>query len=94
MLAPTDAALGKSVVSNPRVPERIRQALNVESGPNNGIASPVFVVFLEAAQTAEQSLEFGAFLGELIPEVGVALLVGVAVGAGGARSIAWAMSRR
>jgi NhaP-type Na+/H+ or K+/H+ antiporter len=94
MLAPTDAALGKSVVSNPRVPERIRQALNVESGLNDGIALPVFVVFLEAAQTAEKALEFGDFLGELIPEVGVAVIVGVAVGAGGARSIDWATGRR
>ena len=41
MLAPTDAALGKSVVSNPRVPLRIRQALNIESGLNDGIAPAV-----------------------------------------------------
>ena len=57
MLAPTDAALGKAVVSNPRVPLRIRQALNVESGLNDGIALPFFIVFLEAAQAAESSLQ-------------------------------------
>ena len=38
ILAPTDAALGQAVVSNPRVPVRIRQSLNVESGLNDGIA--------------------------------------------------------
>ncbi len=40
ILAPTDAALGRAVVSSPRVPVRIRQALNVESGLNDGIALP------------------------------------------------------
>ena len=38
VLAPTDAALGQAVISSPRVPVRIRQALNVESGLNDGIA--------------------------------------------------------
>lgn len=56
MLAPTDAALGKAVVSNPQVPARVRQALNIESGLNDGIALPVFLVFLEAARVAEDSL--------------------------------------
>ena len=49
VLAPTDAALGQVVVSSPRVPVRIRQALNVESGLNDGIAVPVVMVFLAAA---------------------------------------------
>jgi NhaP-type Na+/H+ or K+/H+ antiporter len=84
MLAPTDAALGKAVVSNPRVPERIRQALNVESGLNDGIALPVFVVFLEAAKVAEESLAPIEFVTELVPEVGIALVVGVAIGGLGA----------
>src|SRR3954465_13139689 len=37
VLAPTDAALGQAVVTEPRVPQRIRQGLNVESGLNDGI---------------------------------------------------------
>ena len=84
MLAPTDAALGKAVVSNRRVPQRIRQALNVESGLNDGIALPVFVVFLEAARTAEGSLDIADFVEEIIPEVGIALIVGTLVGTLGA----------
>jgi NhaP-type Na+/H+ or K+/H+ antiporter len=88
MLAPTDAALGKAVVANPRVPQRIRQALNVESGLNDGIALPVFVVFLEAARAAEESLDPVDFVEELVPEVGVAIVVGVVVGGLGARLIA------
>ena len=49
VLAPTDAALGQVVVSSPRIPVRIRQALNVESGLNDGIAVPVVMVLLAGA---------------------------------------------
>ena len=51
-LAPTDAALGSAVMSDRRVPYRVRQTLNVESGLNDGIATPVVTVAL-AAITAE-----------------------------------------
>ena len=49
ILSPTDAALGQAVVSNPRVPVRIRQALNVESGLNDGIMLPVITLLLAFA---------------------------------------------
>jgi NhaP-type Na+/H+ or K+/H+ antiporter len=49
VLAPTDAALGQAVVSAPSVPLRIRQALNVESGLNDGIALPVVLIFAALA---------------------------------------------
>ena len=49
MLAPTDAALGQAVVSSPKVPIRIRQALNVESGLNDGIIVPVVLFFAALA---------------------------------------------
>jgi NhaP-type Na+/H+ or K+/H+ antiporter len=49
MLAPTDAALGKAVVTNPAVPAEIRQGLNVESGLNDGICVPVLLLFLALA---------------------------------------------
>lgn len=51
-LAPTDAALGSAVMSDRRVPYRVRQTLNVESGLNDGIATPIVIVAL-AAITAE-----------------------------------------
>jgi sodium/hydrogen antiporter len=90
MLAPTDAALGKAVVSNPRVPRRIRQALGVESGLNDGIVLPLFVVFFELARAAEESPTALDVVTELLAEVGIALIVGVAVGWLGARLIALA----
>ena len=45
-LAPTDAALGKSVATNPKVPSKIRESLNVESGLNDGICVPVLLLFM------------------------------------------------
>ena len=41
VLAPTDAALSASVVSDESLPESIRRSLNVESGLNDGIATPI-----------------------------------------------------
>lgn len=56
MVAPTDAALGQAVVMNPAVPARVRQALNVESGLNDGIAVPMFIgVFIIAEITSHAS---------------------------------------
>ena len=52
VLAPTDAALGQAVVSSPVVPMRIRQALNVESGLNDGIALPFIMLFAAMAAAA------------------------------------------
>ena len=43
-LAPTDAALGATVMSNPPCPAKVRRALNVESGLNDGIATPIVLV--------------------------------------------------
>lgn len=51
ILAPTDAALGQAVVTNPVVPERSRRALTVESGLNDGLALPAILLF--ASLTAE-----------------------------------------
>ena len=49
ILAPTDAALGQAVVTEPRVPGRIRQGLNIESGLNDGICVPLLFAAVAAA---------------------------------------------
>jgi NhaP-type Na+/H+ and K+/H+ antiporter len=54
-LAPTDAALGLAVVTNKAVPVRIRRALNVESGLNDGIATPLVTLFI-AIVAADEGL--------------------------------------
>src|SRR5690606_26857688 len=74
ILAPTDAALGQSVVNNPIVPVRIRQALNVESGLNDGLVLPVLVILLSWTAGEAQGLgywvQFTAFQLILGPVVG------------------------
>jgi NhaP-type Na+/H+ or K+/H+ antiporter len=74
IIAPTDAALGAAVISNPRVPERIRQALDIESGLNDGVSLPFVLIFIAFAQ------ESGGIAGTFFREIGVAVIVGVAVG--------------
>ena len=87
ILSPTDAALGHAVVSSPRVPTRIRQALNVESGLNDGIMLPVITLLLALA-AAEIDIETPGFWAEFVAEqIGYALLVGIAAGYGGGRLI-------
>ena len=51
-LAPTDAALSASVIADERLPLRIRRVLNVESGLNDGIATPVVTFCIAATATA------------------------------------------
>lgn len=53
ILAPTDAALGQAVVSNPDVPDRARRALTVESGLNDGLALPAVLFFASLMAASE-----------------------------------------
>ncbi|MDA8020761.1 MAG: cation:proton antiporter [Thermoanaerobaculia bacterium] len=94
VLAPTDAALGQAVVSSPKVPVRMRQTLNVESGLNDGIALPLVLLFLsacsahvEGAGGAEYWLRFAALQLTLGP------LVGVVVGWLGGEAVRWCRAR-
>jgi len=78
MLAPTDAALGKAVVTNKTVPSKIREGLNVESGLNDGICVPILFIFL--ALISEEVQGGTAMIAlQLVTE---AIGIGVAVGAG------------
>ena len=81
-LAPTDAALSQAVISNQVVPARIRRLLNVESGLNDGIATP-FVVLGIALSVAEGSGT--AWLGEAVTELVVGVAVGLLLGFVGGR---------
>ena len=78
MLAPTDAALGKAVVTNEAVPSNIRESLNVESGLNDGICVPILFIFLALDASAGAG-------GGSIPALRLvveAIGIGAAVGAG------------
>lgn len=80
ILAPTDAALGQAVVSDKRLPVRIRQGLNVESGLNDGIMVPVVTVLLAIAAVETSSAggaNWGAFAAQ---QIGFGILFGGVVG--------------
>jgi NhaP-type Na+/H+ or K+/H+ antiporter len=78
MLAATDAALGKGVVTNQAVPARLREGLNVESGLNDGMCVPVLLVFLVLA-TGESHGEGGTALALTLvaEEIGIGAAVGL-----------------
>jgi NhaP-type Na+/H+ or K+/H+ antiporter len=80
VLAPTDAALGQAVVTHPRVPPRIRQGLNVESGLNDGICVPLLFAAVAAADL-ESEISHGRGPGALLlEEIGYGIVGGVAGG--------------
>ena len=80
-LAPTDAALGAGMMSNPVVPARIRRLINVESGLNDGIATPFVSVALAGAATGGQVAGHGP--AAAVAELALGILVGVAAGGAG-----------
>jgi len=92
LLAPTDAALGQSVVSNKMVPERVRRGLTVESGLNDGLALPIILLF--ASLTGEvmdaESRNWAIFgAGQLI----LGPVAGILVGGCGATAMLFANRR-
>ncbi|MCL1143595.1 cation:proton antiporter [Shewanella gaetbuli] len=94
MLAATDAALGKAVVSSPVVPAKLREGLNIESGLNDGICVPILLVFLALAagsvaegEVSELAVHF------LVEELGIGLAVGLGVTFIGVKLIKWSHSK-
>ena len=88
-LAPTDAALGIPVVTNPVVPSRIRELITVESGLNDGIVTPVVMLAIAGAAAAA-GLEHAEGQGHAALGLLVGTGVGVSVGAAGGRALRWA----
>ncbi|HET9022176.1 MAG TPA: cation:proton antiporter [Ornithinibacter sp.] len=81
-LAPTDAALGVPVVTNPLVPARVRRLITVESGLNDGIATPV-VMFAIAGAASAEGLEEAQGLATAAAELALGAVVGLLLGAVG-----------
>lgn len=80
ILAPTDAALGQAVVSNRRIPARVGQGLNVESGLNDGICVPLLFAAVAAADIESHIDEGRGAVQLLAEEIGYGALGGVAAG--------------
>jgi NhaP-type Na+/H+ or K+/H+ antiporter len=80
ILAPTDAALGMPVVTNREVPAPIREALNLESGLNDGLCVPVVVILLGLAVGTQ--IEGGTMMHMarvVTEEIGIGLAIGLAM---------------
>jgi NhaP-type Na+/H+ or K+/H+ antiporter len=80
VLAPTDAALGQAVVTTERLPLRVRQSLNVESGLNDGICVPLFLVALAVAEAEEGAIGNGAAVTLVAEKIGYGALAGGVAG--------------
>jgi NhaP-type Na+/H+ or K+/H+ antiporter len=90
MLAATDAALGKAVVTNKAVPTQIREGLNIESGLNDGLCVPILFVFITLALGS--GTEGGGTLLALklvAEELGIGLVVGLGLTAIGTWAFRW-----
>jgi NhaP-type Na+/H+ or K+/H+ antiporter len=80
ILAPTDAGLGQVIVNSPRVPPRIRQALNVEAGLNDGLSVPFLMFFIALAEAHETSRGGAILTRFLIEQLGYGALIGLGIG--------------
>jgi NhaP-type Na+/H+ or K+/H+ antiporter len=95
ILAPTDAALGKAVVTNPSVPDSVRESLNVESGLNDGICVPVLLFFLALAVGDAESGRAAELMAELTAQaIGIGVLVGILGGYFGSGMVRYCSAQR
>ncbi|MGO9374154.1 MAG: cation:proton antiporter [Syntrophobacteraceae bacterium] len=82
ILAPTDAGLGAVIVRSPRVPARIRQALSVEAGLNDGLSVPFLLFFIDLASTGTKGTGW-VLVRFMVEQLGFGALVGLVVGLAG-----------
>jgi sodium/hydrogen antiporter len=87
VLACTDAALGQVVVSDERIPSRIRQGLNVESGLNDGLCVPLFFIAIAFAEADTGAVSDHTAVELVLEEIGYGLVGGVAAGVLGALAL-------
>jgi sodium/hydrogen antiporter len=94
VLAPTDAALGQAVVTEPRLPSRIRQGLNVESGLNDGICVPLLLIALAVADVDDHVTTGHHAITIVAEEIGYGIVGGIAAGLAAAAVVAVGQRRR
>ena len=93
VLTPTDAALGQTVVSSPDVPERLSQAINVESGLNDGLVLPFVLFGAMMAATGLGEIQTTGLALSVVLQVVLGPLVGIACGWGLAKMMDFAQRR-
>ena len=93
MLAATDAALGKAVVTNKAVPNQIRESLNLESGLNDGLCVPILFLFIALELGNVEGSGTMHALSLLVQELGIGLVVGVGLTAVGTKAFKWCQAK-
>lgn len=93
VLACTDAALGQTVVSDERIPSRIRQGLNVESGLNDGLCVPLFFMAIAFAEADSGTVSDHTAAELVLEEIGYGVIGGVVAGVLGALALRFAARR-
>jgi sodium/hydrogen antiporter len=93
-LAATDAALASPVIMDERIPRRLRRIIDVESGLNDGLATPLVLFFLAGAVASGGPAGGEAPLVHALVELAIGVTVGVVLGAGGARLLVSARRTR
>lgn len=91
-VAPTDAALGAPIMEDRRIPRRIRRVLNVESGLNDGIATPFVMLFIAGA-ASEANVVTASGPAAALADLGIGVLVGAIVGLAGGWLLDHALDR-
>jgi NhaP-type Na+/H+ or K+/H+ antiporter len=94
VLAPTDAALGQAVVTDQRIPSRVRQGLNVESGLNDGICVPLLLIAIAVAEAQDGAIGGGSALHLVLEEIGYGCVGGAVAGFAAALVIRMGVPRR
>ena len=89
ILAPTDASLGQIIVNSDRVPQKVREALDVEAGLNDGLSVPflLFFIAIVSVEDGDASSSLPVLMGQ---QIGYGSLIGISVGLGGGWLLQWA----
>ena len=95
MLAATDAALGKAVISNPKVPTPVSEGLNVESGLNDGLCVPILLLLI-AVETSTTHADISTHHALMVfaEELGIGTLVGLSLAYIGAKLLYWSAKKK
>ena len=80
LLAPTDAALGQAVINDPRLPVRVRQGLNVESGLNDGLTFPALLIVLALIGEEEHTATVGHWIEVVARQLTLGPITGLVIG--------------
>jgi len=93
ILAPTDAALAQAVINSERVPARIRQALNAESGLNDGICFPILLLFIYLADTSGGDYPTSYWIRFITLQLILGPVIGIITGYIGGRLVLWSVGK-